>query len=318
MSNPLVSYIIPSYNHAPYIEQAINSVLKQTYENIELIIVDDGSKDDTHQVLEQFKEYPNITILFNKKNLGQSASLNKGLNVAKGDYIGLLPSDDWLLKDKVKLQMVKFSECDSNVGMIYGKGIRHFQYADGTTKDIVTEGDMERGYLAESLIKRGNFIYPITPLFKRECFEKCPPDESYRAEGESIYLKMGLYFKFDYIDDVVAVMRDHPNNTGKMTDLMYADNLRYLQEYFAIPGLPASIKQYETIKIANLKKIKSMEFMVSKFEFSRGRKLALEALKLDKSNMKNPKFIFAILITYLPKTLSKLIINRLHKKKESI
>lgn len=315
MSNPLVSYIIPSYNHAPYIEEAIHSVLRQTYDNIELIIIDDGSKDETRTVLEQFEQYPNITILFNEKNLGQSASINKALKVTNGSYIGLLPSDDWILKDKVKLQMEKFSKCAPNVGMIYGKGVRHFEFDDGTTKDLITDHEMERGYLAESLIKRGNFIYPITPLFRRECFEKCPPDDSYRAEGESIYLKMGLYFKFDYIDEVVGVMRDHPNNTGKMTDLMYVDNLRYLQEYFAMPDLPDSIKQYETIKIANLKKIKAMELIISRHKYSRGRALALEAIRFNKRYLLNLKLVVCILLSFFPKRSSNFIINTFYEKK---
>ena len=313
MTDSLVSYIIPSFNHSKYIDKAVNSVLQQSYKNIELIIIDDGSIDNTREVLKKFKNYQNIKIVFNENNLGQSATLNKAISLAKGDYIGFLPSDDWILKDKVKLQMERFSECNDNVGMIYGKGIRHFEFDDGSTKDIYTEYKMERGYLAESLIKRGNFIYPVTPLFKRICFEKIPFDESYKAEGEAIYLKIALYFEFDYIDDVVGVMRDHQYNTGKMTDLMYADNLRYLNEYFSLPELPESIKSYKKTKISNLKKTKAMELMISKMEFRRGRHLAFEALALNFSHVKNFKFMSSIVLACLPSLISKYLIKKLHK-----
>tara|TARA_R110002050_G_scaffold74772_4_gene160151 strand:+ start:54587 stop:55426 length:840 start_codon:yes stop_codon:yes gene_type:complete len=91
--NPLVSVVIPCYNDAQFIEQTIDCVLNQTYKNIEIIVVDDGSNLEDKRVLKNIK--PKITKLITQENLGQSAARNKGVHEAKGDYILVLDSDDY-------------------------------------------------------------------------------------------------------------------------------------------------------------------------------------------------------------------------------
>src|SRR6056297_934697 len=122
IDNPLVSVIIPSYNHAQYIESAIESVLAQTYPNIELIIVDDGSSDNSHEVIRKYEEHPQISIILNKKNKGQSAVINQALATSSGKYIAILPSDDWFLPEKIALQVAKMEACDQEVGVVYAAG----------------------------------------------------------------------------------------------------------------------------------------------------------------------------------------------------
>ena len=106
--NPLVSVIIPCYNRQDYIAQTIDSVLNQTWPNIELIVVDDGCTDNSRQILEnygnrvQLLEHPGFT------NKGQSAAINVGLNAAKGDYIAILDSDDLFLPQKIVKQILIF------------------------------------------------------------------------------------------------------------------------------------------------------------------------------------------------------------------
>jgi glycosyltransferase involved in cell wall biosynthesis len=93
-SLPKVSIVIPAYNHANYLDAAIQSVLKQDYPNIELIVLDDGSTDNTHQVLES---YGNQFYWETQKNMGQANTLNKGWRMAKGDILAYLSADDVLL-----------------------------------------------------------------------------------------------------------------------------------------------------------------------------------------------------------------------------
>jgi glycosyltransferase involved in cell wall biosynthesis len=318
MSNPLVSYIIPSYNHAQYISKAIDSVLSQTYQPIELIIVDDGSSDNTREVLLQYENHPDITIIFNEINLRQSATVNKALKIAKGEFIGLLPSDDWLLPEKVELQMKKFSTVGTEVGVIYARGARFFE---GETKQnnqlIETQYNMKKGFITKNLIQEGNFIYPITPLFRKECFEKYPFDESYTAEGEAIYLKISLSYQFDYITDVVGVMRDHVDNTGKKTDIMYEQNMRYRIEFMELGDVPPEIKLLKNEWLGELLKIKAMELIASKKEYSKGRSLAINALKHQPSYLTNPKFIICLFISCLPSKVADFLIENFYKRKSN-
>ncbi|WP_386065781.1 glycosyltransferase family 2 protein [Tahibacter sp. UC22_41] len=238
--NPLVSVIIPSYNHARYIERAIDSVLAQTYAPIELIVVDDGSRDDSAALIGSLARRHGFRAVLNPVNRGQGHVVNQALDLCRGEFVCFLPSDDWYLPDKTRLQVARFAECDAQTGVVYGRGARFFE-TDGRTETV--HMPLHRGEVLRELVAWGNFVYPVTPLFRRECFERVRFDESYRAEGEAIYLKLALHYRFDYVEDLVAVMRDHPANTGKDVALMYRENLRYWEAFFALPGLPDAVRR---------------------------------------------------------------------------
>ncbi len=315
-ANPLVTYIIPSYNHALYIEQAIESVLQQTYKPIELIIVDDGSKDNTKEILMKYSNHPNIQIIFNEVNLRQSATVNKALKLAKGEFIGLLPSDDWILPTKTELQINKFLKSEKDVGVIYAKGARFFE--DSCDSEIIeTEYLMHRGFITKKLVEQGNFIYPVTPLFKKECFVKYPFDESYTAEGEAIYLKLSLTYKFDYVDEVVGIMRDHIGNTGKMTDIMFEENIRYMKDFFNRQDLPDEIKALKDKRLGHICKVKFMESIVSNRNYKKGIKIALQALRYNVFYIFNLKFLFCFVLSYMPSFISNFILNIFYVQKRN-
>ena len=104
MSN-LVSIIMPSYNTGKYIAAAINSVIEQTYQNWELLIVDDGSSDNTDEIVELYLEDQRIKYFKNKKNRGAAVSRNRALKKAKGKWIAFLDSDDLWKPEKLKKQI---------------------------------------------------------------------------------------------------------------------------------------------------------------------------------------------------------------------
>ena len=101
-SLPLVSIIIPAYNTAPYIHRALESSLRQTYQNIEAIVVNDGSTDDTLKVAQEYAARDERVRVFTQENAGVSAARNYGIREARGEYITMLDSDDWLEDDAVE------------------------------------------------------------------------------------------------------------------------------------------------------------------------------------------------------------------------
>ena len=101
--NNKISIIVPCYNQAQYLDECLQSVLEQTYENWECIIVNDGSPDDTEVVAKKWLEKDNRFQYLYKKNGGLSSARNAGIKQAKGVYIQLLDSDDLLQKDKLKI-----------------------------------------------------------------------------------------------------------------------------------------------------------------------------------------------------------------------
>ncbi|MFV8226695.1 glycosyltransferase family 2 protein [Christiangramia aquimixticola] len=130
----LISVIIPVYNRAEFIGEAIQSILSQTYKNFELIIVDDASTDNTLEVIKQFKD-KRIRLLRNRDNYGVSVSRNKGISNAKGSFIAFMDSDDISLPTRLEKQIMKFlldedlMVCGTWLQMMNSeKLIRHAEY----------------------------------------------------------------------------------------------------------------------------------------------------------------------------------------------
>ncbi len=112
-----VSVIIPNHNYSQFVGEAIESVIAQTYKNFELIVIDNGSTDNSKQVLESFKKkYPKIKIYF-QKNLGQAGARNRGIDESKGNLIAFLDADDVWMPNKLEEQVKLF--IDPDIGLVY-------------------------------------------------------------------------------------------------------------------------------------------------------------------------------------------------------
>lgn len=121
MGEPLVSIIIPTYNVERYIEECIDSLLKQTYKRIEIIVIDDGSKDATPYLLKSYEE--RILLKLNKKNQGQGAVRNHGLEQANGEYILFVDSDDWIDVEAVEILVGKALDTEADLIRFNGKTV---------------------------------------------------------------------------------------------------------------------------------------------------------------------------------------------------
>lgn len=121
MGEPLVSIIIPTYNVERYIEECIDSLLKQTYKRIEIIVIDDGSKDATPYLLKSYEE--RILLKLNKKNQGQGAVRNHGLEQANGEYILFVDSDDWIDVEAVEILIGKALDTEADLIRFNGKTV---------------------------------------------------------------------------------------------------------------------------------------------------------------------------------------------------
>lgn len=305
-SLPLVTVIIPSYNHAQYIRTAIESVLAQTYENLELIVVDDGSRDDSHAVISEYSDHPKVTTILNTQNRGQSAVLNQALAVSRGKYIALLPSDDWFLPDKTAIQVAKMEASGDDVGVVYAAGARYFEDT-GETVNVALP--VRAGWIARDLIEIGNFIYPVTPLYRREVLEKVRPSEQFKAEGEAIHLRIALHYRYEYVDEIVAVMRDHSYNTGKDAESQYEQVNKILTNFFSINDLPEEVRSTEKSAFFKNNATKGLQIVVDKRNFAMGRTCLLRALRLDARSFLKAKYIVAFAISLLPPPAANFALN---------
>ncbi len=167
MSTPQVSVILPTYNRAPLLPRAMRSVLAQTFRDLELIVVDDASSDDTADVIRQFDD-PRIRVLRHESNRGGSAARNTGIEAARGRYIAFQDSDDEWMLDKLCRQVAAMDEAGESVGVVY---CAYLRCMDGSALYVPEphvqqrEGDVSREILLH------NFVGTQALLVRRDCLD---------------------------------------------------------------------------------------------------------------------------------------------------
>src|SRR5262245_57717851 len=107
--DPIVSFVVPCYNYGRFVGQAVDSLLGQTFEALELIVIDNASTDNSSQVLERYDDHPQVRIIRRQQNEGHLASLNEGLRLARGELLGVMDADDFCMRsDAVTRQVALF------------------------------------------------------------------------------------------------------------------------------------------------------------------------------------------------------------------
>jgi len=210
---PLVSVIVPCYNHERYIEQCILSIVGQTYGNIELIVVDDGSRDASPEILARLQRQYGFDLHL-QANRGVSKTLNLAIReYSHGKYIAGCASDDYLLPDRIERQ-VAFLEAHPDCGMVFGK----VKVVNEQSEEI--EGlhiidpveDPVRSLTFESLIER-NCIPAMTVMMRREVWDECGGyNENTPIEDFDMWLKVAYRHKIAYMDEYMACYRWHGDN----------------------------------------------------------------------------------------------------------
>jgi len=178
--HPLVSVIIPCYNQAKFLSDAINSLILQSYDNWECIIVNDGSTDDTYSISQSLvKSDPRVKVV-HQNNKGLSEARNSGMRVAGGDFFQFLDADDMLENDKLRMQ-IEFFHYNPEVDIVFGDAryfttetplLRDFgPYAVDNTKAWIPDSWNAEGTLLEKFISRN--LFPVNcPLIRRSVFSK--------------------------------------------------------------------------------------------------------------------------------------------------
>lgn len=199
-----VSVIIPTYNRAHLIERSIRSVLNQTYENFELLVIDDGSTDNTQEVVEAIRD-DRIRYIRCEENGGAAKARNRGIAEAKYDYIAFQDSDDEWHTDKLERQMKVLTEASEDVGLVYCE--YHYNGLNGL-EDISPNRDIpleqKSGNIFPQLLS-GNMIGTPVMLVKKECFEKVGVfNENFPCmEDYELVLRIAKEYRIEFIPEVL-------------------------------------------------------------------------------------------------------------------
>ena len=215
-----VSVIIPTYNRAEFIYLAITSVLNQTFQDYEIVIVDDGSTDNTVSVVNGFS-CDKVRYIKHDRNKGEAESRNTGIKSSQGEFIAFIDDDDEWLPEKLDDQIKLMSQCGKQVGGIY-TGILTIDRESGDIVDQIIP--QKRGYIYNDLLVENCVFTPSTILLRRECFEKVGLFDRNIKYGPDydMWIRIAKEYQFEYIKEPLVRYYIHNNklsgNYGKFIE----------------------------------------------------------------------------------------------------
>ncbi len=239
--NPLVSVIIPAWNAEKLIKETIESALNQTYPNIEIIVIDDGSTDDTANVIKSIKD-PRITYHYQENTGLPACGRNKGAKLAKGQYLAFLDSDDLWLPQKIEKQMVIMEE-NLKIGLI-ATNAWCLRLYEKTNIPLFTK-KIKTGYLTSSIFFPQHIICNSTVIIRRNVYESiggCNEASDLRAsEDHDLFIRIFMEHDCYFLNEYLAYYRTGlPSISGDFGKMLERD-LRHYHKYFDTYGLSKKI-----------------------------------------------------------------------------
>jgi glycosyltransferase involved in cell wall biosynthesis len=207
---PLVSVICLSYNHEAYVVEALNSVINQTYPNVELLIADDCSTDNSVEMIQNWLEnHPEVHFLANEKNLGNTKTFNQLAKKAKGEFIIDLAADDILLPNCIENQIKTFQNSKyKNLGIVYGNLIEIDEKGNFISNYYTEEDHPESGNIYKMVIGRTTKICSVSSMIKKSVLEKLGYyDENLAYEDLDLWIRTSREYEFEYIPEILANKR---------------------------------------------------------------------------------------------------------------
>ena len=239
---PLVTVIVPCFNHEKYIQLCIESVINQTYPEIELLVIDDGSSDASPSILKKLSEQHNFELTL-QKNKGLSVTLNEAIARAKGKYICPMGSDDIMMLDKTAKQ-VSLMETEPDIAVSGGNSL--FIDSDNVISNKKHKIPPAREISFDNVFRRtGPGIAAPTAMLRKSVIigEGCY-DPSIPIEDLYMWLKLTHRgHRIVGMNDVLIYYRKHPSNSYKNVEYMISSILKTLQPYENEEGFE-EIKQY--------------------------------------------------------------------------
>lgn len=234
---PTVDVIIPAYNAAKYLPDAIESVQKQTFEDWRIVLVDDGSTDNTAEIVAPYLKTLGPKLLYIKQpNGGLPAARNTAIRNSSAEFLALLDADDIWLPCRLA-ETLKCFENRPQVGLAYGITSRINQ--KGAILDT-WEGNRKHaeGWIAPYIYMRKVYLPCPSVTFRRECIDKVGYfDETLRAtEDRDLWLRIALHYQVAMTSTVVALYRTSPDSMSTDPDRMMRAQLQFIEKHYGVKG----------------------------------------------------------------------------------
>jgi glycosyltransferase involved in cell wall biosynthesis len=285
-NQPLVSVILPTYNRAHIVSKALQSVLSQTYRNFEVIVIDDGSTDNTKEIITTIAcKDPRVKYFRNNENKGQAGALNVGINLAKGELIAFIDDDVEWFPYKLERQVNLLQTLPEDYAVVYsgsykiiGTGTKRY----GPSKNIYPkEGDILNSLLKRNFVDTPSMLVRKNALFDVGLFDEKLP---IMIDWE-LAIRLSKKYKFKFINEPLYISYDTPNSLSKQKGVIRARALEYILE-------------------KHMDDFKKDKKALANFYFKCGKNYILDnqkksALKYFKLALKNDPFRIKFLIAFI-------------------
>lgn len=225
---PRVSVLLTCFNHAAYLPIALQSALQQTFTDLEIVALDDGSTDGTREALAQIDDI-RVRVLLNEANIGTYATINRGIENSTGEFVAILNDDDVWAPDKIDLQ-VRLMDSDPEIGLVHTGGY----FIDGNGNRLVDSAPM--GFIFPSLptgrrladLIDHNQIITSSVLIRRSVLEEVGKfDPSFYGFGDwQMWLRIARKYKVGFCPSELTLYRIHPGNSANNQARMHEDSRR--------------------------------------------------------------------------------------------
>lgn len=229
---PLVSVVIPNYNYARYVGEAIESVEKQTYKPVEIIVVDNGSTDNSLEVLKKIGDRIRLVA---QENMGQAGSRNSGIKAARGEFVAFLDADDTWHPEKLEKQMEKFS--DPAVGLVY-TGITRVDLQGEVLSTSLPQQEgavLEKFAVSPAAVVLGG---ESTAVVRKSVLDQAGPFDPRLSisTGWDMWRRIASRAKIAAVKEPLVYYRQHGSNASLRIDIFEHDTLLKLEKFFTDPA----------------------------------------------------------------------------------
>jgi len=242
---PLVSVVIPNYNYGRYVREAVDSVLGQTYPAVEVIVVDDGSSDDSLPILQSYGSKIKLVV---QPNGGVHKARNRGIEESKGEFVAFLDADDVWEPTKLERQVERFT--NPRVGFVHCG----MSYIDVDGKHLGSKTEGLRGSVLKQLILRDiGVVGPgSTSIVRKECFSRVGMFSPGFAPSEDFEfsVRVAAHYEFEFCPEPLVRYRQHPVSASRDLSRFEKSSLAVIRRAFKIPGMEKASYKRKALGVA--------------------------------------------------------------------
>lgn len=309
----LVSVVVTSYNHAAFLPQRMESLLTQTYPNIEIIVVDDYSTDGSRAYLDQYKTYPNVSLFFLDSNKGYVYASNFGVTKAKGEYVIFAECDDFSHPDQIAALCLSLNMND-NVGVAFSESNLVDENGETLGSDFQKRSKAFQNYCQRDMLIQGEVVQKFmlltnlipnmsAAMFKKSMFTRIGGlSEKYKLSADlDFWVRMADVCDFYYLKRPLNNFRDHPGSVRNHL----GESVQLIEMIDIISHLKKKIKRTLKEKIELKIHLGNLWFYFAKREFRPFIKTFVPVL--TNTFRKEPLLLFFLLLSFPVLSVKKIV-----------